>query len=183
MDALHHIILALILLAATVTDLRSRRIPNLLTFPAMLLGLALNAAHAGLPGLLFSLGGLGLGLGLMLVPFLFGVMGAGDVKLLAAAGAFLGAGGVLKAFLFTSLAGGAYALIVLAASPAALRRMLSAIRDTFALFLATRSFAYHPADTGRLPKLAYGAAIAAGTIASVLHTGGAAAFIPGWAWA
>lgn len=181
MDALHHLILAAILAAATVTDLRSRRIPNLLTFPAMLLGICLHATAQGWDGLLFSLSGLGLGLGVMLVPFLFGVMGAGDVKLMAAAGAFLGASAVLKAFLFTSLAGGAYALIVLASRPALLTGALRNLRDTFGMYLATRQFAYVPSDTGRLPKLAYGAAIAAGTIASLLHTSGAAAFIPAWA--
>jgi len=181
MDALHHFILASILLVATVTDLRSRRIPNLLTYPAMLLALALHTQAQGLPGLFFALTGLALGLGLMLLPFLLGVMGAGDVKLMAAAGAFLGATGVLKAFLFTSLAGGAYALVVLALRPAVLARMLCAMRDTFGLFLATRQFVYSPADTGRLPKLAYGVAIAIGTIASVLHSGGPAAFIPSWA--
>lgn len=181
MDALHNLILALVLVAATASDLRSRRIPNLLTYPAMLLGLALGATTHGMPGLLSALAGLGLGLGLMLVPFLFGVMGAGDVKLMAVVGAFLGAGGVLWAFLFTSLAGGAYALIVLAFSPSALARMLGSLRDTLGVFAATRRFVYSPADTGRLPKLAYGAAIAAGTIASVLHTSGAAGFIPGLA--
>lgn len=182
MDAITHLILLTILAAATVTDLRSRRIPNLLTVPAMVLGLALHAATGGWGGLLLALGGLGLGLGLMLVPFLFGVMGAGDVKLMAAAGAFLGAGAVLKAFVFTSLAGGVYALAVLALRPAILARSLGAMRDSLNLFLATRQFAYAPASTGNLPKLAYGAAIAAGTVASLLHSGGVAAFIPHW-WA
>jgi prepilin peptidase CpaA len=182
MDALIHLTLLALLLAATVTDLRTRRIPNLLTVPAMVLGLALHAANGGWDGLLLALGGLGLGLGLMLVPFLFGVMGAGDVKLMAAAGAFLGAGAVLKAFVFTSLAGGVYALAVLALRPALLARALGALRDSLRLFLATRQFAYAPVATGRLPKLAYGAAIAAGTVASVLHSGGVAAFIPHW-WA
>lgn len=182
MDALHHIILAAILLVATVTDLRSRRIPNWLTFPAMLLALCLHGATQGWDGFLFSLSGLGLGLGVMLIPFVFGVMGAGDVKLMAAAGAFLGAAGVLKAFLFTSIAGGAYALIVLAIKPSLLVATLRNIRDTFGVFMATKQFSYTPAEGyGRLPKLAYGAAIAVGTVLSILHSGGTAAFVPGWA--
>ena len=114
--------LAAVLLVAVATDLRAMRIPNWLTFPAMLAGVVCNAAlgaHAGglsgaWDGLLFSLSGFGLGLGLMLIPFLLRVMGAGDVKLLAAAGAFLGAETVFRAFIWTSLAGGVYALGVLA---------------------------------------------------------------------
>jgi len=42
-----------------VTDMRTRRIPNAISGPAMLLGLLLNTAHKGTAGLLDSLTGLG----------------------------------------------------------------------------------------------------------------------------
>jgi prepilin peptidase CpaA len=76
--------------AAGVTDWRSRRIPNWLTVPGLLLGIAANAAAGGWTGVKASLLGAGLGL-LLLLPFvLVRSLGAGDWKLAGALGACLG---------------------------------------------------------------------------------------------
>jgi prepilin peptidase CpaA len=76
--------------AAGFTDWRSRRIPNWLTVPGFLVGVAVNAATGGLHGLKTSLLGGGLGL-LVLLPFvLLRSLGAGDWKLAGALGAFVG---------------------------------------------------------------------------------------------
>lgn len=75
---------------AFVTDLRARRIPNLLTFPAAGFGLALNLSTGGWEGLLLSISGL------LLAPCLLSLVhggkgpGMGDIKLVAALGAILG---------------------------------------------------------------------------------------------
>lgn len=158
------ILLAALCVAASVTDLRGRRIPNALNLGA---ALVLFAYHAALgQGALYALSGLGLGLALMLVPYAVGVMGAGDVKMLAAAGAGLGPGGVLWAFLFTSLAGGVYALIVLALHRGALRRLVSGLAVGLAHATATGDTGLIRPETDRaLPKLAYGVAIACGVMA------------------
>ncbi len=72
------------------TDLRSRRIPNWLTVPALLIGVAGSTALSGWGGLKSSLLGAGLGL-LLLLPFvLLRSLGAGDWKLAGALGAFVG---------------------------------------------------------------------------------------------
>ena len=72
------------------TDWRSRRIPNWLTVPGLLVGIAANAVAGGWGGLKTSLLGAGLGL-LVLLPFVFiRSLGAGDWKLAGALGAFLG---------------------------------------------------------------------------------------------
>ncbi len=105
--------LVAVLLAAVVTDIRSCRIPNFLTIPAMATGLLLHALRDGQTGLVTSLEGLGIGLGLFLIPYLRGGMGAGDVKLMAAVGSFLGPQGVLFAGLITMLLGGVYAVAVM----------------------------------------------------------------------
>ncbi|NJB67253.1 prepilin peptidase CpaA [Desulfobaculum xiamenense] len=158
-----------VLLVAAFTDLRNQRIPNALTFPAMIAALAYHGATQGLDGLLFSLGGLALGFGVMLVPYLFGVMGAGDVKLMAAAGAFLGAGATVSAFLATSIIGGIYAVGVLLANRKAFAQVMRSIWSAFMLYLATRRFEYAPPpESARLPKLCYGVAIALGTILSMI---------------
>jgi len=73
---------------ATWTDVRSRRIPNLLTGPALLLGLLVHLVVEGLPGLgQAALGALVAG-GLMLPGWLLKWKGGGDVKLVAAVGAW-----------------------------------------------------------------------------------------------
>ena len=51
-------------LCAAIYDYRSRLIPNVITFAAMLTGLGLHSIHAGWSGLWFSLGGLALGGGI-----------------------------------------------------------------------------------------------------------------------
>ena len=76
---------------ACATDLRTSRIPNLLTFSAAAAGLAWHAFGGWAP-LASALGGLALGLLLFLPIYLLRGMGAGDVKLLAALGAWLGPG-------------------------------------------------------------------------------------------
>ena len=93
-------LLATILLTVTVIlvaffDLRERRIPNNIVFPAALTGLVLNGLR-GWAGLWFGSKGLLAGFGLLFIPYLFRVMGAGDVKFLAAIGSFVGVSGVAE---------------------------------------------------------------------------------------
>jgi prepilin peptidase CpaA len=77
-------------LIAGWTDWRSRRIPNWLTVPGFLAGVAVNVLVSGLAGLKTSLLGAGLGL-LVLLPLVFlRSLGAGDWKLAGALGAFVG---------------------------------------------------------------------------------------------
>jgi len=162
------ITLAGVLAAAVIADLRARRIPNLLTLPACLGFLALRLALSGPDGLFSGLAGLGLGLALMLPAYGLGVMGGGDVKLMAAVGAALGPAGVLWSFLFASLCGGAYALAVLllgSAGRAALRRTLEGLAGAVLAARAGGGLHYAaPAPQQALPRLCYGLAIAAGTV-------------------
>jgi prepilin peptidase CpaA len=94
-------------------DWRSRRIPNYLTFGGALAGVVFQTAVFGWPGLAQALLGLLLGLGLLLLPYVLGGMGAGDVKALAALGAWLGPKGVFSVFCYMALAGGIMSLGVL----------------------------------------------------------------------
>ncbi len=105
-------VLALTALLATaiVTDLRSSRIPNWLTVPAMIFGIAAHGWHHGLHGLLFGIFGLCSGLGLFLLLHLAGCIGAGDVKLMAAVGAMVGPQDALLSALLAMMFGGLYAL-------------------------------------------------------------------------
>jgi prepilin peptidase CpaA len=106
-------ILVLLVLFSIYTDLKERKIFNVAVMPAIIAGLALNAYAEGTAGLLFGLKGAGLGLLLLLIPFIFGGFGAGDVKLMAAVGALKGPGFVFITFLGTGIAGGVLAVLVL----------------------------------------------------------------------
>lgn len=110
MDMVLATALVTVLVVAVVVDLRSSRIPNWLTFPAMGFALAAHTWLNGVQGTLFSLAGLGAGLGLLLLVYLAGGIGAGDVKLMAAVGTMVGPYGVLSVALLSALAGGIYAL-------------------------------------------------------------------------
>jgi prepilin peptidase CpaA len=87
----------------SIFDIRERRIPNFLVFPATFIGLGLNLSIRGWEGLGFGLKGLATGFALLFIPYLVGGMKAGDVKFLAAIGAFLGATDVIRALLATVL--------------------------------------------------------------------------------
>ncbi|NPV90005.1 MAG: prepilin peptidase [Firmicutes bacterium] len=92
------------------TDLKSRLIYNWVVIPAAVGGIALNCWSTGLAGLSHSLLGILAGVGLLLIPFLLGGMGAGDVKLLGAVGAIKGAPFVLTVFIAAALVGGVISL-------------------------------------------------------------------------
>ncbi len=103
----------LLSLVMAVGDWRTRRIPNYLTFGGALAGIVFQTAVFGWPGLAQALLGLFLGLGLLLLPYILGGMGAGDVKALAALGAWLGPKGCFSVFCYMGLAGGLMSLGVL----------------------------------------------------------------------
>lgn len=91
-------IVAMFAVAAALTDLLRREVPNVITIPLLMGGLLYHLAvgawlgvHGGMwPSLGMSLAGAGLGFGMLLIPYLLGGMSAYDVKLMAAIGAWLG---------------------------------------------------------------------------------------------
>jgi prepilin peptidase CpaA len=96
--------------AACWFDVRTRRIPNALTFPAAALGLTAAAVADGGSGLVSSAVGLFIGVLLFFPLFALRGLGAGDVKLMGALGAWVGATVVLGVAFYTTLAGGVLAI-------------------------------------------------------------------------
>jgi prepilin peptidase CpaA len=101
----------IVLGVATFTDLRSRRIPNWLVLPFLLAGIVVSGWLQGWHGIVQSLAGAGLATLIYGILFLKFGMGAGDVKLCAAIGAWIGPIQLLYALLFTALAGGLMVLV------------------------------------------------------------------------
>ncbi|WP_075980695.1 A24 family peptidase [Bacillus massilinigeriensis] len=106
-------ILLIALVISFVTDLRKRKIYNIITFPSIILGFVFHTWMNGFQGFLFSLFGCIVGLGLLMFPFILGAMGAGDVKLLAAIGALKGTFFVIQTFVVMAIFGGIIALLIL----------------------------------------------------------------------
>jgi prepilin peptidase CpaA len=107
------ILAAVLAAAAGWSDWRSRRIPNWLTVPGLLLGIAANGLAWGWVGVRDSLLGAGLGL-LLLLPFVaVRSLGAGDWKLVGAVGAFLGPKHLLTVLMGAVLVAGVMAVVLI----------------------------------------------------------------------
>ena len=156
---------------ACALDLRSRRIPNWLTVSAALMGLGYHGVIAGRGGLETAAAGWAVGLAMFFIPFALGGLGAGDVKLVAALGAWLGPTTVMWLALYTGVVGGILALVV-ACSRGYLRQ---ALKNIWLLLMFWRVSGVRPLpeltiQQGRGPKLAYGVSIFMGTVVTIwLH--------------
>jgi prepilin peptidase CpaA len=153
---------------AAISDVRTGRVPNVLTFGAMAGGLVFSTIQAGGSGLVTSLLGGLVGLALFFPLFALGGMGGGDVKLLAAIGTWLGPFGALQAALWASLTGGVLAIIV------GLSRgyLSAALRNLSALLWVWRTVG--PSRVSELtlseskgPRLAYAVPIGIGAIVAL----------------
>lgn len=172
MHLLADIVLLGYLMTVAVIDSRRRRIPNVLTVSAAVVGLCLGVSTHGTAGMAAAGEGLLVGLVLFLPLYLLGGLGAGDVKALAAAGAFLGPHGALIAAACTLIAGGIGATVVLLAVGGlpALQSMLRRwVFGAQVLCSTGSSAALQPrsGDAARL-RFPYGIAIACGAAASLL---------------
>ena len=156
---------AVLAVIAGVIDARSRRIPNRLTYSAMLAGLTLQTVVYGWRGLLLGLaGGLLFG-GVFLLFHLVRAMGAGDVKMAAALGCIIGPAASWQVMFATAMAGGLLALLVMIVTG----RVLRTLRSTLAVagFHVVHGLRTHPEvnlDNPAAVRLPYGLAFAAGTL-------------------
>jgi prepilin peptidase CpaA len=156
-----------IVIVATVTDLRSRRVPNWLVFPSLLGGLVVCTINGGWAGLGQSVLGVLLAVLALGGFYLVGGMGMGDVKLFAAIGAWIGPWQLVFAFIFMGLAGGLM-LLAWAVRGGFVNETLSGTAD---LIFDFRKRGLRPHATLALAnpsarKMPYAPAIAIGTILS-----------------
>jgi prepilin peptidase CpaA len=158
--------------AGAVWDLITYRIPNRLTYTAMVIGLISQVCLLGWSGLWIGPLGLLLGGAIFLVLYLLRTMGAGDVKLMAAVGAFAGPRAVVEIALYSAIAGGVIALGV-AIFKGRLRRTFENVGH-LVRFHAVMGAETHPTVNLENPdalRFAYGAAIFVGTLTEfLLHT-------------
>jgi prepilin peptidase CpaA len=161
------IVAVAVALAAGWTDLRSRRIPNWITVPALILGIALKSLASGWPGTRAALFGAALGFALLLPFALVRGIGMGDLKLVTAMGAFLGPHALITVLIFTIFLNGLIALGMIARQ----HRILQTLRNLghmlgafFSLHLPGSELTI---DNPELVKVPFGVAFA---LAVVLYT-------------
>ena len=157
-----------IAVTACVFDMRTRRIPNALNFGAALAGLLVHWLTGGSEGAMVAAGGWVVGLFLFLPFFALRGMGGGDVKLLAALGAWLGPQQVLWLAIYTGIAGGVMGVWAAAASG----YLKTALRNVFGALIYWGTVGLKPVpgltlESGKAPRLAYALPILAGTLVAL----------------
>jgi prepilin peptidase CpaA len=171
MFTLFNFILISILLVCVFTDLKSRKIYNKVIFPSLVLTLGSHLLIGGWPALGSALIGFLIGLGILLVPYLLGGIGAGDVKLLALIGAIKGVTFVLHTAIYMAVIGAIIALCILLFRKGIGERF----KSLFYFFYGVRYGVKVPL-LGRLKEsmsatYPYGVAIAGGTLISMYLEG------------
>ncbi len=151
-------------MTGAVTDVRTNRIPNWLTYGSLLAALAIRGYLEAWYGLGAGVIGALVGGGAFFLLFVLGGMGAGDVKLMAAVGAWTGARQVLVVMIGSAIAGGVLALFYIVFY----RRIGSTVRSMGELirFHLTTGIGAHPdlnLQSSGVIRVPYGLAIAAGT--------------------
>ena len=151
----------LLLAYACVSDLRTRRIPNKLVLVIAASGVLFSLAAAPtLASLGRSVAGLLIGFAIWFPFYLLRLLGAGDVKLFAAAGAWLGPALTLKAALLSALAGGVLSVVFLLADGALVTTLGGLLAWTANL---RRNRWVHPVALSQVKRqLPYGVALSVG---------------------
>jgi prepilin peptidase CpaA len=157
-------------LLVIVCDARERRVPNWLNFLILVTGLGWRAATGGADGTLAGAAGAGVGLLVLALPFAARWTGGGDLKLLAAMGAWLGAEHTVYAGLLGLGGAGLWAVALLAGSGAELRR--SVVRNLSAAALTATAPQAPARSKGQTIPVAIPLAVAAVAVFGFFGVGG-----------
>lgn len=134
---MNDLLLIITIFICLITDIKNQKIYNNVLFPALIAGIVINIVNGGLIGLKQSLLGFIIGIVFLLIPFIYGGIGGGDVKLLATIGAIKGYSFALYSCVLTGISGGLIALIILIYNRK-LIKTLSAILKGFYIMLITK---------------------------------------------
>jgi prepilin peptidase CpaA len=149
------------LLVICATDTLFAKIPNLCNIALILTGLTYQFHQLGWAGAGRALLGFGVGFSLLLLPYLAGGIGGGDVKALAALGTLFGPGEIFQVFLYSGLFGGIFAILHYLFQKNLLRKIAAAVRALLVFFGTRDSRCIRPEVTDRL-RFPYATAFAFG---------------------
>jgi prepilin peptidase CpaA len=121
-------LLAILVMTAFYTDVKETRIPNRLTMTFIMLGLSYYFIVDQWQGILYSLVGLGTGIGVLLMLYIFKALGAGDVKLFGAVGACMGLEFTLYSVMYSIIYAGLIGIVILLFRKEFTQRMIDLLR-------------------------------------------------------
>lgn len=150
-------------------DLKTRRIPNYLTLGVALSGLAFQLANYGWSGLSNGALGLVLGFCLLFFPYLLGGIGAGDVKALAAMGAWLGPALVLYLFAYMTICGAVIAVGMLCWKGKLWSRIVEAVNLTLCIIHGLKPLPSTASCQTASDSIPYGTALALGMLMILIY--------------
>jgi prepilin peptidase CpaA len=165
-----YLILYIALIISLITDIKNRKILNIVTIPTIFFGIIYFSITQGWNGFLFSILGFFVGLGVLIIPFLLGGMGAGDVKLMGAIGALMGTSFVFYAFIYAALIGGVISLLLIIKSKG-LRNSFKLVIYNFIFFKRSFISKFINKDKENSIAFPYGVPIVLGTLCSLLWGG------------
>jgi prepilin peptidase CpaA len=152
--------LCLFIALAVTADLRLRRIPNAVNLAGFACGICFSIARSGSSGIAASLLGSVVGLSILLVPFLLHMVGGGDVKFLAAAGAIVGWRALSWSFLLGAFLGGLFAVAALTAR----HRSLAGAHRTLVLLVSGAWPTADPANEAQAVPIPYAVPLSIGLL-------------------
>ena len=165
---LTYIVLAALLITATVTDWKYRKIYNKTTVPAFLIGVLL-AVVSGAPGLVTSaLLASAVAFAAFFILFFLGLMGGGDVKLMTAVAVLTGYPLILDIMLWGILAGGFYSLLYVSISGQLGSYLRRVGQMLYRLFIWKSLEPVLPEARTEMAKIPYGVCISAGTMVAIM---------------
>jgi len=181
-------VLAVVLIAGSYTDVQYEKIPNWITYPGVVIGLAGHALVGGLAGdgplrlgLAGSAAGVAAGFLPLMLAWLAGGIGGGDAKLMGAVGALSGWRFTLAAMLYGFAVAMVMAVVVMVARRSLRSTLLRIGRFLVLLFLPGRPIDPATKDSAKIPfglALCIGAALA---LAEVIWRGPVARkLVMGW---
>ena len=164
------VILLVYLAVCSYTDLRFRKVYNVAAISAVIIGTGLNCIYFGLPGLKLSAFGFLTGFSMLILFYLLGGVGAGDVKYLAAIGCIKGAKFVFIGGLYGAIIGGIAGVVVLILQKRFLRTMKDIFTRLFLMvtFKAPEALKYDAKNASYLPYTVF---LSAGMLLRWAETG------------
>lgn len=172
------IIVSVLILLAVVSDLRTYKIKNSITYSFMLAGLTTNVARDGFKGLAFSFQGIMLPAACLLILYIMRAIGAGDIKLLSAIGAVMGSRFALYAAAYSFICGGFIAAGIILVRRNGIARFKYFLIYIKSCLLSMELLQYADSKNKQYAeKFHFSIAIALGTIAAIIDNGLIAAYL------
>ncbi|GAA0133393.1 prepilin peptidase [Paenibacillus sp. YSY-4.3] len=125
----------LLLAAAFITDIRTMKIPNVITIAGTVLGIAYHGIFGGASGFGFAIKGAAVGFGVMAILYAVRAVGGGDVKLFAGIGAWVGVPLTLSVLMYSLLVAGCIGILILICRREAMRRIGGILRSVMGVIM------------------------------------------------